>query len=127
MEDENGKLRKVVADLSLDKRCFRTRCAEMYGPPRLCKVFGRDDDDSCVNKCWDRWPHFLRCCLITRSGVRYDQRRWSMTVTVIGLDLARNVFQVHESTKMGARFKGGRYGDRRYCPCFPNFRRLSLE
>ena len=30
LEDENNKLRKVVADLSLTRRCFRTRCAESF-------------------------------------------------------------------------------------------------
>jgi putative transposase len=53
LEDENGKLRKVVADLSLDRRCFRTRSAEMYGPPRRCKALKRSDDDS-LRKCMVR-------------------------------------------------------------------------
>src|SRR5215212_9533372 len=33
--------------------------------------------------------------LITRSGVRFGQQEVDMTITVIGLDLAKNVFQVH--------------------------------
>jgi hypothetical protein len=40
-------------------------------------------------------PTFPGCRLVTRSGVRFGQRRWNMTITVIGLDLAKNVFQVH--------------------------------
>ena len=30
LEDENAKLRKLVADLSLDKRCCRTSSAESF-------------------------------------------------------------------------------------------------
>src|SRR4051812_3247385 len=33
--------------------------------------------------------------LITRSGARFEQQEVDMTITVIGLDLAKNVFQVH--------------------------------
>jgi hypothetical protein len=29
-EDENAKLRKVVADLTSTRRCCRTRCAESF-------------------------------------------------------------------------------------------------
>jgi hypothetical protein len=38
LEDENSKLRKVVADLSLKKRCYRTRSAEALKPVRNCKL-----------------------------------------------------------------------------------------
>jgi transposase len=34
-------------------------------------------------------------CLITRSAARFEQQEVDMTITVIGLDLAKNVFQVH--------------------------------
>ena len=40
-------------------------------------------------------PTSPACRLITRSGMRFEQRRWNMTIAVIGLDLAKNVFQVH--------------------------------
>src|SRR3954452_19539923 len=30
LEEENGKLKKIVADLSLDKRCCRTSSAESF-------------------------------------------------------------------------------------------------
>jgi putative transposase len=43
LEDENSKLRKVVADLSLDKEMLQDALRRMYGPPRPCKVLGHDD------------------------------------------------------------------------------------
>jgi putative transposase len=49
LEDENGKLKKLVADPSLDREMLQDVIRRMYGPPRPCKVFGRNDDDSCVN------------------------------------------------------------------------------
>ena len=50
-----------------------------------------------------------------------------MTITVIGLDLAKNVFQVHGIDGNGRAVLGGRYGDRRYCRYFLDFRRHALE
>jgi hypothetical protein len=43
LEEENGKLKRIVADLAPDKDM-------LYGLPRLCKLRGRSDDDSLL-KC----------------------------------------------------------------------------
>ena len=48
LEDENTKLKKLVADLSLDKAMLQDVLAKMYGPPRGCKVFVRGRP-ACVN------------------------------------------------------------------------------
>ena len=39
--------------------------------------------------------------LIPGSGVRFEQQEVDMTITVIGLDLAKNVFQVHGIDEKG--------------------------
>jgi putative transposase len=49
LEDENAKLKKLLAEAELDKAMLRRSPQKMYGPPRPCKVLGRDNDDSCVN------------------------------------------------------------------------------
>ena len=49
LEDENAKLKKLLAEQNWTRRCSRRSPQKMYGPPRPCKVLGRDDDDSCVN------------------------------------------------------------------------------
>ena len=48
LEDENAKLKKLLAEAELDKAMLKEIAQKMYGPPRPCKVLGRDDDDSCV-------------------------------------------------------------------------------
>lgn len=48
LEDENGRLKKIVADLSLDKEMLQDVIERMYGPPRLCKVLP-DDVRDCIN------------------------------------------------------------------------------
>ena len=35
LEEENGKLKKLVADLSLDKAMLQDVLSKTYGPPRL--------------------------------------------------------------------------------------------
>lgn len=37
LEEENRKLKQIVADLSLDKAMLQHIVAKMYGPPRDCK------------------------------------------------------------------------------------------
>ncbi len=37
LEDENFKLKRIVADLSLDKEMMQDAIRRMYGPPRRCK------------------------------------------------------------------------------------------
>ncbi len=39
LEEENGKLKKLVADLSLDKAMLQDVLSRMYGPPHPCKAF----------------------------------------------------------------------------------------
>ena len=50
-----------------------------------------------------------------------------MTIAVIGLDWPRTFFKFMELTGTVVRFSDGRYGDRRYCRYFPDFRRRALE
>ena len=37
LEQENARLKKLVADLSLDKDALQTGSEKMYGPPLDCK------------------------------------------------------------------------------------------
>ncbi|WP_276328715.1 hypothetical protein [Rhizobium etli] len=39
LEEENAKLKRFVADLSLDKAMLQDVLSKMYGPPRPCKDF----------------------------------------------------------------------------------------
>ena len=48
LESENAKLKRLVADLTLDKEALKELLAKMYGPPRACKVI-IDDTQACVN------------------------------------------------------------------------------
>jgi len=48
LEDENGKLKKLLADAMLDNSALKDLLGKMYGPPRYCKVFV-DDAPACVN------------------------------------------------------------------------------
>lgn len=50
LEDENAKLKRIVADLSLDKAMLQDVLQKMYGPPRRCKVRFPSDDAS-LHKC----------------------------------------------------------------------------
>ena len=72
----------------------------MCGWPPTCKSFFVTSVVACINVGMDG-PTSPGCCLITRSGVRFGQRRWNMTITVIGLDLAKNIFQVHGIDESG--------------------------
>ena len=38
LEEENRQLKRMVADLSLDKQMLQDVLAKMYGPPRVCKT-----------------------------------------------------------------------------------------
>jgi putative transposase len=40
LEDENGKLKKLLAETMLDNAILKDVAAKLYGPPRPCK--GRD-------------------------------------------------------------------------------------
>lgn len=48
LEDENRRLKRMFADLSMQADLLREALGKMYGPPRCCKVFvcGRP---ACVN------------------------------------------------------------------------------
>lgn len=48
LEDENGKLKKLLAEQMLDLAALKELVSKMYGPPRYCKVFV-DDAPACVN------------------------------------------------------------------------------
>ena len=37
LQDENGRLKRLVAELTLDKTMLQDVLAKMYGPPRDCK------------------------------------------------------------------------------------------
>lgn len=39
LEDENNRLKKIVADLTLDKAMLQDVLSKMYGPPCRCKDF----------------------------------------------------------------------------------------
>jgi hypothetical protein len=48
LEDENTKLKKLLAEAMLETtQCSRTQ--KTYGPPRPRKVVARGDGDSCLN------------------------------------------------------------------------------
>lgn len=47
LEDENAKLKKLLAEQMLDNAMLRDVTAKMYGPPRGCK--SRGDVLACVN------------------------------------------------------------------------------
>jgi putative transposase len=38
LQEENSRLRKLLADLSLDKAILLDIASKMYGPPRFCKL-----------------------------------------------------------------------------------------
>ena len=50
LEDENNRLKKIVADLTLDKAMLQDMLSKMYGPPCRCK-----------ERSWRR--HSLRKCI----------------------------------------------------------------
>ncbi len=51
LEEENTKLKRLVADLSLDKAMLQDVLARMYGPPRLCKASVVDPTHVSLRKC----------------------------------------------------------------------------
>jgi len=48
MEDENRRLKRVYADLSMQADLLREARGKMYGLPRRCKVYV-GDAPACVN------------------------------------------------------------------------------
>ena len=50
LEEENRRLRKLVADLTLDKEMLTEVIKKMYGPPRPCKARSCSDESS-LHKC----------------------------------------------------------------------------
>ena len=48
MEEENRRLKRMYADLSMQNDLLKEALGKMYGPPRYCKVFV-DDAPACVN------------------------------------------------------------------------------
>jgi putative transposase len=50
LEEENAKLKKLLADSMLDNAALKELLSKMYGPPRPCKARGRSDEDSLL-KC----------------------------------------------------------------------------
>jgi len=50
LEQENARLKKIVADLALDKEMLQDVIKRMYGPSRGCKGFWLNDSNRfCVN------------------------------------------------------------------------------
>jgi putative transposase len=49
LEDENAKLKKLLAEAMLDNAMLKDVAAKNVWSARPCKVFGRDNEDSCVN------------------------------------------------------------------------------
>jgi len=48
LEDENARLKRLVADAMLDNAALKDLLGKMYGPPRYCKVYV-GDAPACVN------------------------------------------------------------------------------
>jgi putative transposase len=48
LEDENAKLKKLLAEQMLDMAAMKELLSKMYGPPRYCKVYV-GDAPACVN------------------------------------------------------------------------------
>ena len=48
-EEENARLKKLLADQMLDAAALRELCQKMYGPPRPCRGRVRSDDPVCIN------------------------------------------------------------------------------
>ena len=48
LEDENNKLKRMLADAMLDNAALKDLATKMYGPPRGCKLF---DDVFGLRKC----------------------------------------------------------------------------
>ncbi len=48
LEDENARLKRLLADAMLDNAALKDLLGKMYGPPRGCKVFVRGRP-ACVN------------------------------------------------------------------------------
>ncbi len=48
MEEENRRLKRMYADLSMQNDLLKEALGKMYGPPRYCKVF-LGDAPACVN------------------------------------------------------------------------------
>lgn len=48
IEDENRRLKRMYADLSMQADLLKEALGKMYVPPRYCKVFV-DDAPACVN------------------------------------------------------------------------------
>ncbi len=50
IEDENAKLKRLIADAMLDNVALKDLLTKMYGPPRRCKDQFRSDGPS-LHKC----------------------------------------------------------------------------
>ena len=48
IEEENRRLKKMFAELSMQNELLKEALGKMYGPPRYCKVFV-SDAPACVN------------------------------------------------------------------------------
>jgi putative transposase len=51
LQEENARLKKLVAELSLDKAVLQDVASKMYGPPRLCKASVVDPTHVSLRKC----------------------------------------------------------------------------
>ena len=60
LEDENARLKKLLAEQMLDNAILKDVAAKMYGPPRRCKGFGLLSGAVCVNV--SGLSRVSRCC-----------------------------------------------------------------
>jgi len=60
LEEENARLKKLLADQMLDAAALRELLAKMYGPPRPCKGRVRSDVPVCINV--SGLSRVSRCC-----------------------------------------------------------------
>ena len=58
IEDENRRLKRMYADLSMQADLLKEALGKMYGPPRYCKVFEGDARECPVFCVWLIWSMF---------------------------------------------------------------------
>lgn len=105
LEEENAKLKRMLADAMLDNVALKDLLGKMYGLPRPCKDFGRFDKHS-----------LLKCIRPLASGLRlqpgHDEirtRRSQLTGSCKGT-LFCTGFTVRRSTVSSSRLRASQSG-----------------